>query len=418
MADDTPIIAISGTAPVNIAVIKYWGKRDEQLILPVNGSLSGTLDQADLKTHTTVYASRKFSKHRMWLNGKEQDIESGSESAVRVRRCIKALMASAAPEVEHVDLEGRRLKVHATEWSSYHFHIVSVNNFPTAAGLASSASGYACLVFVFGQLFGTDHDISQYARQGSGSACRSMFGGFVRWNQGERADGSDSTAVQVVPEDYWPSMRVMVLVVSDHAKDTGSTAGMQLTVETSALMKYRASNVVPERLIGMEKAIRGRDFCSFADITMQDSNQFHAVCLDTFPPIFYLNDISRAIIRAIHAYNTTSGRVKVAYTFDAGPNACLYLEEESLAEVAMLFLYLFPPKHLSPKSFIKDSSGLVSKLGLTDETNAQTLSLPAHLATAFNKFSQQPDALKYMISTKIGPGPKVLDNDHLPVPVL
>ena len=120
----------------------------------------------------------------------------------------------------------------------------------------------------------------------------------------------------------------MILVVSDKEKDTSSTSGMETSRKTSELLAYRASSIVQGRLDAIKKAYNERDFETFGRITMQDSNQFHAVCLDTYPPIFYMNDISRMIIRIVHALNNVLGGIKAAYTFDAGPNAVIYTTEE------------------------------------------------------------------------------------------
>lgn len=127
---------------------------------------------------------------------------------------------------------------------------------------------------------------------------------------------------------YWPEIRAVVLVVSDKEKDMSSTSGMETSRLTSLLLGYRAAEVVQKRLVEIEKAYLDRDFDTFGRITMQDSNQFHAVCLDTYPPIFYMNDTSKMIIRLVHVLNNVLGGVKAAYTFDAGPNAVIYTTEE------------------------------------------------------------------------------------------
>lgn len=119
-------------------------------------------------------------------------------------------------------------------------------------------------------------------------------------------------------------MRAIILVVSDKEKDTASTYGMETSKKTSALLAHRASEVVQPRLEAIEKAFLDRDFETFGRITMQDSNQFHAICLDTYPPIFYMNDTSKMIIRLCSIINEHFGCVKAAYTFDAGPNAVIY----------------------------------------------------------------------------------------------
>ena len=115
---------------------------------------------------------------------------------------------------------------------------MSANNFPTAAGLASSAAGYAALAYALGQLHAVEEsypgELSAIARQGSGSACRSLAGGFVAWDMGAKADGSDSVARQVAPADHWPELDVLILVVSDAKKTVSSTSGMDTSVKTSA----------------------------------------------------------------------------------------------------------------------------------------------------------------------------------------
>ena len=154
---------------------------------------------------------------------------------------------------------------------------------------------------------------------------------------GTKDDGSDSAAVEVAPASHWPDMRAIILVANAGKKDVSSTAGMQQTVHTSALMQHRIQNLVPQRMKEMEKAVTERDFESFARLTMKDSNTFHATCLDTDPPIFYMNDTSRAAIRMVDSINETAGKVVAAYTFDAGPNAVVYYLAESESKVAGVF---------------------------------------------------------------------------------
>ncbi|XP_044367612.1 diphosphomevalonate decarboxylase MVD2, peroxisomal-like [Triticum aestivum] len=150
-------------------------------------------------------------------------------------------------------------------------------------------------VFTLGKLMNANEDyeeLSSIARQGSGSACRSIYSGLVKWCMGKNDDGSDSMAVQLVDESHWSDLVIIIAVVSSKQKETSGTSGMRDTVETSPLLQYRAQTVVPGRILKMEEAIKNRDFESFARLTGADSNQFHAVCLDTSPPIFYMNDKS------------------------------------------------------------------------------------------------------------------------------
>ncbi|ORX56241.1 diphosphomevalonate decarboxylase [Hesseltinella vesiculosa] len=331
--------SVTCTAPVNIAVIKYWGKRDTELILPTNDSLSVTLSQDILHSKTSISAQAEFDQDRLWLNGKEEDITKNK----RMHNCFRETRALRRAMEEQ---DGSLPKL-----STFGVHVCSENNFPTAAGLASSASGLAALVFALAQLYKLPidmSDLSRIARQGSGSACRSLFGGFVAWETGKEDDGSDSRAVQIAPDTHWPELEALVCVVSDKKKGTSSTSGMQQTIESSPLMQERL-RVVPGRMAAMTQAILDRDFPAFAELTMQDSNQFHSVCLDTYPPIFYLNDTSRGIIQLIHAYNKLHGGYKAAYTFDAGPNAVIYAPKENMKEIIQLIHHYFPAGQDTPR---------------------------------------------------------------------
>ncbi|XP_005892469.2 diphosphomevalonate decarboxylase [Bos indicus] len=384
MASEKPIVVVTCTAPVNIAVVKYWGKRDEELILPINSSLSVTLHQDQLKTTTTAAISRDFTEDRIWLNGREEDM-----GHPRLQACLREIRRLARKRRSDGHEDPLPLSL------SYKVHVASENNFPTAAGLASSAAGYACLAYTLARVYGVDSDLSEVARRGSGSACRSLYGGFVEWQMGERPDGKDSVARQVAPESHWPELRVLILVVSAERKPMGSTAGMQTSVETSALLKFRAEALVPPRMAEMTRCIRERNFQAFGQLTMKDSNQFHATCLDTFPPISYLSDTSRRIIQLVHRFNAHHGQTKVAYTFDAGPNAVVFTLDDTVAEFVAAVRHSFPPESNGDK-FLK---GLpVEPVLLSDELKAALGMDPV------------PGSIRYIIATQVGPGPQVLDD--------
>ncbi|KPP61666.1 hypothetical protein Z043_120208 [Scleropages formosus] len=225
-----------------------------------------------------------------------------------------------------------------------------------------------------------------------------MYGGFVQWHMGMRADGKDSVAEQVEPESHWPELRVLVLVVSAERKPVGSTAGMQTSVDTSSLLKHRAEAVVPGRMDEMIQAIRKRDFSTFGELTMKDSNQFHATCLDTYPPIFYLNDVSRRVIGLVHRYNRHYRETRVAYTFDAGPNAVIYTLQPYVSEFVQVVKHFFPPE-TNGEEFLK---GLpVGTVSLSDELTR---------AIAMDTL---PKGIRYIISTKPGPGPRMVEDTSL-----
>jgi len=386
-ADDAPIHLVTVSAPTNIACIKYWGKADATHNTPINSSVSVTLDQSDLRAVTTVAASARFTRDRLWLNGAEvEDIAKNK----RFRACVDQTKAMSN-----------------SERTNYFVHVSSYNTFPTAAGLASSAAGYAALVAGLAHLYQSEEaypgQLSAVARQGSGSACRSMYGGFVAWRMGH-ADGTDSKAEQVADENHWPELRALILVVSDAKKDTSSTDGMGTSVATSELLHHRATTVVPARMVAIEQAYLDKDFEAFGKLTMKDSNQFHATCLDTYPPIFYMNDVSRRIIRLVHLYNDWAGELRVAYTFDAGPNAVLYTTEQYSVELGKLMLEYF--QEFNGEEYInnKDYRVMVNE----HELDNGLLSF----VREHTNYETTCGEVKMMYYTKAGPGPQLLSDDE------
>ena len=376
----------STTAPVNIAVVKYWGKRDPKLNLPTNSSLSVTLSQDDLRTLTTASASETYTEDVLLLNGSPSDLTGArTQACLRELRALRSQLEDknpSLPKLAHLKLL-----------------LVSENNFPTAAGLASSAAGFAAFVRAIADLYelpATPTELSLIARQGSGSACRSLFGGYVAWEKGTAADGSDSLAYEVAPAAHWPNMRAVILVVSAAKKGVSSTTGMQTTVATSSLFPARANETVPLRMKQMEDAIKARDFETFGKVTMKDSNSFHATCLDTEPPIFYMNDVSRAAIKAVEYINDAAGKTIAAYTFDAGPNAVVYYLEEHEKEVAGLF-----------KALLGDKDGWDGKRGGAVQANAEALSKVDEKTAA-----QLKEGVSRVILTGVGEGP-ISVTEHL-----
>ncbi len=221
---------------------------------------------------------------------------------------------------------------------------------------------------------------------------------------GSDPSGSDSFAVEVAPQSHWSDIHALICVVSDDKKGTSSTNGMQRTVETSPLLQHRIKDVVPQRMKDISKAILDRDFDTFARITMADSNQFHAVALDTEPPIFYMNDVSRAIIAVIVEYNRLSVEAgkgyKAAYTYDAGPNAVIYTLKENVKEIVELIATYFPQQEGS----FKDVFGLLEGGQLVGKVPA---GFNENVAKRF-----EVGAVKGLIHTRVGDGPRKLGDEE------
>jgi diphosphomevalonate decarboxylase len=304
----------SAKGPINIALVKYWGKEDEDRLIPLNNSISITLDMEECYTFTEarVYITNTNEEECsvLYLNGKKESISRRLETLINIFR----------NKCEDKNIRDGLLVIN------------SVNMLPTAAGCASSASSMSCIVKVLNKLFLnnslTNTHLSALSRLGSGSACRSIFGGFVEW-QKFNEDLKDSVAVQIVDKDYWDDICVMLIIVSDKKKETSSTEGMKVSKETSLLLKYRVAEIVPKRIDEMKKAILEKDFDSLCELSMKDSNNFHAVCRDTYPTITYMNDTSNLIVKCVEKLNTLRKHYICAYTFDAGPNAFIIYKREN-----------------------------------------------------------------------------------------
>ncbi len=289
----------------NIAFIKYWGKQDERLNTPRNSSISMTLDET-VSTRTSVFFSNRLRKDTLFINGREEDLVG---SLNEKSKFIKDML-DYARSLSHFDENAL---------------VVSENNFPSSSGLASSASGGATLVFALDEALNlglSRQEMSVMARRISGSACRSLYGGVVRWNKGTKLDGSDSVAEQIVDEKHWPELMDIIAVVNASAKKVSSSAGHALTVRTSSL--YAARPLFAEKgTQTVAEATVAKDFQKMAEAIMRDSNNMHATMLDSWPPIMYLTDASRDIIYGVHELNEKKGKCVAAYTFDAGANAHL-----------------------------------------------------------------------------------------------
>ncbi len=279
-------------AHTNIALIKYWGKRDERLNLPAVGSISLTLDA--LWTETEIEFNTSFKTDRLILNG-----QPATEK--ELRRTSKFL-----------DLLRQRAGV---SWPAL---INSKNNFPTAAGLASSASGFAALTVAAAHALKLElsgRELSIFARQGSGSAARSVFGGFVEMHAGQLADGSDAFAEPIVPRDYW-DVRLLIGVTSQMAKKVSSTAGMNLSKETSPYYQAWIDTQAVD-LREMREAIKQRDFERMGNLAEHSCLKMHALALSSNPGILYWNGVT---VEAMHAVRDLRVSGTQAYfTIDAGP---------------------------------------------------------------------------------------------------
>jgi len=277
----------SASAHPNVALIKYWGKRDGGRNIPAVGSLSITL--GGMRTQTTLCFDESLTEDRLLLNG-----EPAVGEQPRLRACLDALR----------ELSGDRRCA----------RIESANDFPTAAGLASSASGYAALAVAGAAALGLDSThpgLVDVARIGSGSAPRSMFGGFALL----RVNGDRMHCEQLLAPEHWP-LQVVVAVTRESGKSVTSRDGMRSSRLTSDFYPAWVDSH-PADLDSAIEAVAARDFEQLADLSEHSCLKMHAVMMSTRPPLLYWSPATLACIHEIRAMRREG--LGVFFTIDAGP---------------------------------------------------------------------------------------------------
>jgi diphosphomevalonate decarboxylase len=305
LADDRTATA---RAHSNIALIKYWGKRDAALNIPAVGSISLTLDA--LSTDTRVTFRSGLEQDELWLAGTRANASRASHLLDIVR---------------HSSNLDRRAVVEST------------NNFPTAAGLASSASGFAALAVAASTAAGLsldDRELSILARRGSGSAARSLFGGIVESHAGHREDGLDSFAEPLLAPETWP-LTVVVAITELGQKVVDSTAGMGASALTSPFYPAWVDTSTDD-LAAMRLAITSRDFEQLGELAEYSCLKLHALMMSTRPALLYWNAGTTAAIHAVRELRTNG--IPVYFTIDAGPQVkalCLPEHAQTVADALL-----------------------------------------------------------------------------------
>jgi diphosphomevalonate decarboxylase len=293
----------TAVACANIAFIKFWGKRNAELNLPANSSLSMNLDR--LTTVTTVEFSTDYDDDLVILDGREKR----GKSKQRI--------------VAHLD------RVRALAGLQARARVISRNSFPVGVGLASSASGFAALSLAASRAAGlklSQRELSILARFGSGSACRSIPGGFNEWTAG--ASSQDSFATQIAPPEHW-DLRDVIAIVSRAKKRVGSTEGHSLAPSSPFYQARLAS--VADRLPKARAALLGKDFATLGRLIEEDAVSMHVVMMTSRPPIYYWLPSSIQLIHEVQ--NWRAEGLEVYFTFDAGPNVHLICQAADQAEV-------------------------------------------------------------------------------------
>lgn len=290
-------------AYTNIALIKYWGKKDQELILPMNNSLSLTLDA--FYTETSVRFSSEYTQDSFSLDGDIQDEKATKKIS------------------KFLDLARKKAGI------QLHAQVQSQNFVPTAAGLASSASGLAALAGACNdalQLGLSEKELSMLARRGSGSACRSIFGGFVEW---EKGDSDTNSFAQVVPSDDWEQDLAMIFIlINDQQKDVFSRDGMQRTVETSDFYDSWL-DAVSQDIQTAKTAITNKNFLALGEVTEANGLKMHATTLAATPPFTYWSPDSLKAMNSVRRIRNEG--TPCYFTMDAGPNVKVLCQKQDVS---------------------------------------------------------------------------------------
>ena len=306
---DLPL-AVTARAGTNIALVKYWGKRDATLNLPATGSLSLTL--ANFGSETTV----RFAPDAEAPEGGDRisfdDAPAPPRFAERVRRFLNLVRQET-----RVGLPAE---------------VATHNSVPTAAGLASSAAGFAALALAAARAAGMNlapSELSALARRGSGSAARSIFGGFVEMAAGTQRNGSDACAQELLPAGAW-DVRLVVAIASDGPKAIASSEAMELTAKTSP---YYAGWVqaVPQDLVAARAAVLAQDLAGLGRVAERSAMRMHASAMGAAPPILYWTPSTLAAMQTVRGLRDSG--VGAYFTIDAGPHVKVLCEAADVPQV-------------------------------------------------------------------------------------
>lgn len=313
----------SAFAPSNIALCKYWGKRNQELNLPINGSLSISLGVLGSKTDISAFDSTTpDAPDQVFLNGEAQDMSK----------------PFARKAIQFLNLFRRDLKQPVV--------IRTENTIPTAAGLASSASGFAALMLAINDFYGFNlapNVVSAFARMGSGSASRSIYEGFVEWHKGERDDGMDSHGEPL--NINWPNFRIALLKVGTGQKKVDSRAGMQRTVESAPLYQSWPQQAFDD-LQQLKRALHEQNFDQLGKVAEHNALSMHATMIASWPPLLYW--LPQSVSAMHNVWELRASGVPIYLTMDAGPNLKLLFEANSEAAVRQAFPELHTDDIVTP----------------------------------------------------------------------
>lgn len=290
-------------APANIAFIKYWGKKDEKLRLPMNGSISMNL--SEIFTTTCVEFGEYFKEDTVSIDGNK--VENKEKARV----------------IDHLDRIRKiaQLKLKAK--------VESKNNFPKGTGLASSASGFAALTLAASKAAGlrlSEKELSILARIGSGSACRSVPDGFVEWKEGRNSKTSYAHTLYL--PDHWDICDV-IAIVDKTSKKINSTEGHVLA-ESSPFLKARIAGM-RNKIEEIKDSLKRKDFTKFGEILEEEAINMHAVMMTSKPALYYWLPETLTIMLSVIKWRDVG--LESYFTIDAGPNVHVICQAKNVARI-------------------------------------------------------------------------------------
>ncbi len=314
----------TATTPSNIAFTKYWGKKDEILRLPENGSISMCL--SNLLTTTTVEFSDTYKKDEVILNSVH--LAGDEVVASSPPRWPNGLLAGGDSDrvIRHLDRIRKLVGINQKA------RVVSNNNFPSGTGLSSSASGFAALTVAAAHAAGlklSEKELSILARQGSGSACRSIPSGFVEWLDGNTSE--TSYAESIFPANYWDITDV-VAVVSNQKKDVPTSVGQQ-TSGTSPFMENRLSRM-RQKNETIKALIKKRDFVKFGKLIEAEALELHAIMLTQKPALIYWLPTTVLLMKLVQKWRSEG--LEVYFTINTGQDVHLICQKKDVDTLVKL----------------------------------------------------------------------------------
>lgn len=310
-------------AHTNIALVKYWGKKDEKLFLPYNSSLSMTL--SEFYTDTKVTLLDKKGECTFYLNGIKQPIEENKD----LFNFIDYILSFLSDD-------------------KYGFKIETYNNVVTSSGLASSSSGYAALTYAFVKLLKPElslKEVSRLTRRGSGSSTRSIYGGFVEWKKGE-----DDFSSYAIPIDEKPSidLNTVFIIFSKDKKKISSREGMALSVKTSTCYSLWVKEAEKDLDI-IKKAIKENDFSTIGLISEINSLAMHQTTLESKPSFSYFSEDTKKGIEIVR--NLRQKGIECYFSIDAGSNICILCQNKNVDVIKKTFKEIFPNADIISSGF-------------------------------------------------------------------